>query len=1128
MENKTKNYTYENKHFNHQNKGNIDKNGNDKEVLDYYSDIRNNNQKEEQNFVKRDSKDILEEIILNSELNEGGLTQSLQNILLDKDFASPVIMEKENRLISNYHYVTFKNAYGENSCFINVILHILYYFEKLDDYLVSLYQLDKSKVGKENNINEKNKFLALLGKVLCKYEVTITEENDAAKKFRNRNQVTIVNTLNMRKVLASASSNQFPLNTIADPVELLNFIFDLLNENLKEGLHECFYLELIDEFLCKSIKNCQINIKNEYDKDNFIYHIYIDEILKYIEKKNLKVNNYKNKLFELSYKMFLSENVKICEKCKEEMNHNLVCKNSPEYLLINCVWKESNPIVDDVISFFFLISLKDELNNLFTCNKPRKKGENSYYLLGFILYSFTLSHYIVCLYNYEKELFFIIDDEVVKEYRNLYELIVDITVNILKLNDKAFFYPVMLIFTKGELFNNKVIKTNTLNDSEYSTIINKCNEAIYECQMQNNINEEEKLNNYQDYIEKQKEIENKILKRRDRKINRYEGNQKQRENNENYINNKKNNEKEKKIEVNNGREKKIEVNNGREEYNEKEKKIEMNNDRGKKIKVNNGGEVCNEKEKQIEDNNDKDKKIKVNNGKELYNGKEKQIEINNDKEKTTEINNDKYKKIEPNNEREIKIRLNNDKDKNFEKDNERDTKIEINNDKDKKIELSNEKKSKFELNNDNGMNNKKIEINDKKTRNEKENIKIKNDENEVNNNEINDNKKYNKNIKEQKAQNEKEILNKDKNEKDILNSQWRQERNNRKNEYIENKYNKENKEKNLEINENIEKNKMKSVLNEKNQKKIGQILKDINKKEEQNFSKENFRNINNNTYNKKENAYKNIEIKENDAYNNKTEIKNNYSNMGRRNKSYISQSTIDKDNKEEKENNKETFIYRRINNIADNSGYQYNSKNQRKNENLSNKRDNNILDNNKNNNNNNVNVNINTNIGNRRRGRDSFQSQIHWNNNKLEKNDKIKENNNNQEINRIKNNIEEKCVRKNNNFNKETIYTKSKNNNSNTPKKERFHNYTYQNFNNEGQKENIYDKNDNNKYTFRSEKKRNIYKSQFAFQNKDNDARNIVKNGEEEDNNHKFNHSNYWSNNQKNIRSQYNTRTNKH
>ena len=257
------------------------------------------------------------------------------------------------------------------------------------------------------------------------------------------------------------------------------------------------------------------------------------------QKKNLKVKDYKNKLFELSYKLFLSENTKKCEKCKEEMEHNLVCANSPEFLLINCVWKESNPIVDDVISLFFLMSLKDELNNLFTCSNKRTSKKNSYYLFGFILYSFTLSHYIICIYNFDKKVFALFDDEVVKEFRNLYELIQEITVNVLKMNDKAFFYPVMLIFTQDNIYDFRDIRSNFLNDSDYSLLINKCNEAIYENQIQNNIKEEEKLNNYNDLIEKQKEIENRIHRRN--KYNRNENkNNEEIEYNENDINNKNN------------------------------------------------------------------------------------------------------------------------------------------------------------------------------------------------------------------------------------------------------------------------------------------------------------------------------------------------------------------------------------------------------------------------------------------------------------------------------------------------------------------------------------------------------------------------------------------------------------
>ena len=500
--------------------------------IDYYSDVRENTKKEEneketekeqENQKNKNNKNNVKNEQIKEEfdfanIDNEALTESLKNILLDKEFLAPVLVKKENKLITDYHYATFQNAYGENSCFINVILHLLFKINEIFEYLTSMYNIDKSNTetkngesknnNNQNEENENNKLLILLGQILCQYEI-VDSENDEENKKKYK-QITVLKTLRMRKVLETISDCKFPLNTIADPVELLTFILDLLNENLKDSLHNIFYLELIDEFYCNSKNNCQITIKNKYDKDNFIYHIYIDEIMKYIEQENLKVKNYKSKLFEYSYKLFLSENKKKCEKCKEEMGHNLVCMNYPEILLINCVWKESNPIVDDVISFFFLISLKDDLNNLFVCyNQTNTKKKYNYYLSGFILYSFTLSHYIICLYNEQKNVFVLYDDET----NNLYNLIIDITVNTLKQSGKGFFYPVMLIFNKECLFDNKFIKFNTLNDSDYSNIIQQCIESIQE--YQDNIREEEeKLFNYQDLVAKQREIENSFKRRR--------------------------------------------------------------------------------------------------------------------------------------------------------------------------------------------------------------------------------------------------------------------------------------------------------------------------------------------------------------------------------------------------------------------------------------------------------------------------------------------------------------------------------------------------------------------------------------------------------------------------------------
>ena len=530
-----------------------------------------NNKKTNDNKDSLNDSQIIEEINLSSnndnEKNNSEIPPEINDIILnDKEFSSPVVKKKENKLISNFHYVTFSNAFGENTCFINVILHLLYNIPELNEYLISLYQIEETNKDKKNKKpnNDKNqnnyKFLVLLGRILNRYTTIIDKENeDNSKNNKNKSknkkrQVTIIKTLNMRKNLDNISSNKFSLNSIADPIELFTFILDILNENLNGGLHKSFYLELIEEFHCNEKKNCQ-SVSNKYDKDNFIYHIYINEIIKNVEQKNISIKDYKNKLFEFSYKLFLSENFKICEKCNKEMSHDLICLNYPEFLLINCVWKESNPIVDDVIKFFFLLTLKDELNNLFICSNKKLSKKNPYYLLGFILYSFTLSHYIICTYNIDKNIFVLLDDEIVKEYNNLYELIIDITANTLKKNGKAFFYPVMLIFTKEQLYSSKIIKFNTLNDDDYLRIMSKCNESIYEYELQNKKNEEEKINNYQEYVQMQIEIENSIKKSKNKKKKnekeeniidiKEDDNEKIFENNVNNINNNRNNKKDK-------------------------------------------------------------------------------------------------------------------------------------------------------------------------------------------------------------------------------------------------------------------------------------------------------------------------------------------------------------------------------------------------------------------------------------------------------------------------------------------------------------------------------------------------------------------------------------------------------
>ena len=192
------------------------------------------------------------------------LSQSLKNLfLINKEFAEPVIVKKENKIFTDFHYATFKNSYGENTCYINVILHLLYNIEQLEEFIVSLYEIDESnknsiysnkKTNKEE-ISDNYKLLVLIGNILNQYRDIISEENDDEIKTKKIKQVTIINTLKMRKMLEKVSKNKFPLNTIADPVEFFSFILDILNEYLNEDIHKTFYLELIDEYICNK-KGC--------------------------------------------------------------------------------------------------------------------------------------------------------------------------------------------------------------------------------------------------------------------------------------------------------------------------------------------------------------------------------------------------------------------------------------------------------------------------------------------------------------------------------------------------------------------------------------------------------------------------------------------------------------------------------------------------------------------------------------------------------------------------------------------------------------------------------------------------------------------------------------------------------
>ena len=356
-----------------------------------------------------------------------------------------------------------------------------------------------------------------MGKILNDYQNFLSSENT-----KNTINTLTLNTSNLRKSLSISSNNLFKLNNVSDPIEFLIYILDLINKENSDEIHTYFHLKLIEEVRCSRF--CTYKSIKKYDKDNFIYHIYVEDILNYINKYQLKFEDYKYNLFMLSFYSMQNEDIK-CEKCKSTINKTLICnndQNSPKFLLINCIWNNAKPNLENVINFFFLISLKEELDNLFIC--PNKVEKDYYYLNGIIFYSYTLCHYIIMTFNIEKKIFTLYNDEGIIEFNEIIELFKYLTLEQLKSNNKAFFYPVLLVYGKENIYDETMINSfNKIDFNYYNKFIDECEGQIKKKEKKEIIKEkpltkEEKEKNYRELVlaqmkyDREQEINNLLSK----------------------------------------------------------------------------------------------------------------------------------------------------------------------------------------------------------------------------------------------------------------------------------------------------------------------------------------------------------------------------------------------------------------------------------------------------------------------------------------------------------------------------------------------------------------------------------------------------------------------------------------
>ena len=407
----------------------------------------------------------------------------------------------QRKIDSDSQYIGFENKYGENSCYINVVLHLLYHFPCINEYLIKLYKnkidtfnLSNSNITDFNNIDF---FLFLLGKTFFEYQKILSNLDNKG--------ITILQTTELRKYLDLISNNNYQLNKVADPVELLTFLLNIINKNNQIEVHKYFFINLIEEIQCGGF--CQKKTIKKYDKDNFIYYIYVNEIMNHINQKYLHFRDYNHKLFKFSRIISLNY-FKICQKCGKTIIRKLKC-NGPDYptfLLINCVWNNKKQELKDVLKFLYLLSLEDDLNNLFFCTH-NNSSKIIYNLLGMILYSSALSHYINVMFNIQKNIFVLYDDDKIKELKSIHEVYREITVEQIKKNPKAFFYPVLLIYYKEIIYDDETtIKINDYSIQKYNNLVEECKKAKKKKEII--LTEEQKRQNYMEYVKAQMKYDN--------------------------------------------------------------------------------------------------------------------------------------------------------------------------------------------------------------------------------------------------------------------------------------------------------------------------------------------------------------------------------------------------------------------------------------------------------------------------------------------------------------------------------------------------------------------------------------------------------------------------------------------
>ena len=364
------------------------------------------------------------------------------------------------------------NKRKENNCFLNVIIQNLAHLTIFkNDFLISSDVFTKSKP-----INEL-------------YNLIKSYEDEQIKNKDNKDTIIepVLSVNNLRFYL-NEIFNRYHKGESGDPMETMNSLFDLIHEayckknrieeknviSCKCLAHKHFFLKLADIQYCP---NCNSKKVQLYDKDCFMYNLFIKDILDKLHGKSF--NSFKLKLFQKikeNNKTFEENKPKIpgcyCNEKLKEFYKKTTRLMGPlsTYLIINITFAEEFPSMNDILKTYMLLPVNEKIHNLFSFDKSVINLINfSFYIKGIILYG--IYHYVCALYIKDENRWAIVDDKTIKYIDTYFGLIDSLLRNHL--------IPVGIIYSKddNDSLTESVINTMSISKDEYAKLFQFCKDV---------------------------------------------------------------------------------------------------------------------------------------------------------------------------------------------------------------------------------------------------------------------------------------------------------------------------------------------------------------------------------------------------------------------------------------------------------------------------------------------------------------------------------------------------------------------------------------------------------------------------------------------------------------------------